>query len=91
MKWILLIYGAMSMLTFVAYGIDKSRSVRGKRRIAEATLHLLALAGGWPGALAGQRFFRHKTRKLGYQLLTWTAVLLHLAAWVWYWLGRSAG
>ena len=81
----------MSLLTFVAFGIDKRQAMRGKWRIAEATLHLLALAGGWPGALTGQRLFRHKTRKARFQLITWTMVLLHLAVWGWYWRGGSGG
>ena len=52
----------MSGVTFVAYGADKRRAAGGGRRVAERTLHLLSVLGGWPGALAGQRRFRHKTQ-----------------------------
>jgi len=37
--------------------------------------------GGWPGALLAQQLFRHKTRKLSYQLLFWAIVLLHQVFW----------
>ncbi len=81
MSWILGVYAVMSGLTLIAYGVDKGQARRHQGRIPELTLHLLALAGGWPGALLGQRWFRHKTRKWGFQLLTWSIVLAHLGVW----------
>ena len=48
-------------------------------RIPERTLHLLAFLGGWPGALLGQRFFRHKTKKLSFLIAFWAVVALHVA------------
>lgn len=53
----------MSLLAFVAFRSDKARSMRGDWRISEASLLLLALLGGWPGAKLAQARFRHKTRK----------------------------
>jgi uncharacterized membrane protein YsdA (DUF1294 family) len=41
---------------------------------------VLALAGGWPGAVLGQRHFRHKTRKVSFLLTFWAVVVLHVAA-----------
>jgi len=53
-----------SLLTFILFALDKSRSTRcGAARIPERTLLLLALIGGTPGAYAGRWLFRHKTRK----------------------------
>ena len=69
----------MSLWTFVVYGFDKRRAARGGRRVAEQTLHLLALVGGWPGALFGQRFFRHKTSKLSFLVVFWAVVVIHNA------------
>lgn len=69
----------MSLWTFVAYGFDKRRAARGGRRVPEQTLHLLALVGGWPGAFAGQRFFRHKTSKLPFLVVFWAVVVIHNA------------
>lgn len=54
---------ALNFLAFAAFGIDKAKAERGKRRIAERTLLLLAFLGGTPGAYAGRAAFRHKTRK----------------------------
>jgi len=69
----------MSAISFVAYGLDKRRAVNGGRRVPERTLHLLAYLGGWPGALGGQRQFRHKTRKLSFLIVFWCVVALHVA------------
>jgi uncharacterized membrane protein YsdA (DUF1294 family) len=41
--------------------------VNGQRRVAEKTLLLLALVGGWPGAWLGQSLFNHKKLKSKYQ------------------------
>jgi uncharacterized membrane protein YsdA (DUF1294 family) len=68
-----------SLVAFVAYGFDKRRARSGGRRVPEKTLHLMALVGGWPGGLMGQRVFRHKTQKLGFRITFWLCVALHLA------------
>jgi uncharacterized membrane protein YsdA (DUF1294 family) len=68
-----------SAVSFVAYGFDKSRAGSGGRRVPERTLHLLALAGGWPGALLGQRQFRHKTQKVPFRVVFWITVVVHVA------------
>lgn len=70
----------MSVVSFVFYGFDKRRAVRGGRRVPEQTLHLMALLGGWPGALLGQRQFRHKTSKLSFLMVFWAVVVMHIAA-----------
>ena len=69
----------MSVVCFTAYGLDKRRAANGSRRIPEQTLHILALLGGWPGALLGQRQFRHKTKKLSFLIVFWCIVVLHVA------------
>lgn len=84
--WILIpgVYAVASTVTFVAYGLDKRRAAREKPRIAERTLHVLELCGGWPGALVGMRAFRHKTAKTSFRLVTYTIAALHAVAWVLY-------
>ncbi len=55
-------------------------------------LHLLELLGGWPGAFLAQQVFRHKTRKLSFQLVFWGIVLLHQLFWIdWLSGGRLLG
>ena len=72
-------YGVMSLGTFVVYGIDKRRAKQeGSDRISEKTLHVLSLLGGWPGAIAGQKLFRHKTYKKSFPLVFWLTVLGNL-------------
>ena len=61
------VYLATSVLAFVAYALDKSAAKRDQRRTQESTLHLFALLGGWPGALAAQRLLRHKSVKVSFQ------------------------
>lgn len=87
MKTLLYIYGIMSFVTLIAYAIDKSAAVRGKRRIPEKTLHLLELFCGWPGAFLAQRLFRHKSSKKPYQVVYWLMVALNVGA-VWYLWGK---
>lgn len=72
--WVL----AMSVVAILAFGIDKRRAVVGKTRISEKALHSIALFGGWPGSLIGQRLFRHKTVKLSFRLVLWSIVGIHL-------------
>ena len=81
-----ILYLVMSIATWVVYGIDKKRAETGTWRVPEATLHLLELAFGWPGAWLAQRYFRHKTRKISFQILFWLVVLIHAAVWsAWAW------
>jgi len=54
---------AINFIAFAAFGIDKMRAEANARRISEAALLQLAFIGGSPGAYAGRRLFRHKTRK----------------------------
>ena len=58
----------VNLVAFILFGLDKRRAKRGEWRIPEKTLYTLALAGGTPGALAGMRFFRHKTRHYTFTL-----------------------
>lgn len=69
LQQILLVYFlVINIVTFFYFGIDKLKSqVAGKRRISERTLWILSLIGGSMGALAGIKFFRHKTKKLSFQ------------------------
>ena len=50
-----IVYGAVSLLIMLLYGIDKSAAKKEKRRVSEAKLHILSLLGGWPGALLAQQ------------------------------------
>jgi uncharacterized membrane protein YsdA (DUF1294 family) len=74
-------YGLLSLITFCLYGLDKSAARRGNLRVQESTLHFLSLFGGWPGAMIGQKVFRHKTKKRRFRAIFWLTVLLNIILW----------
>ena len=80
---ILALYMAASLLTFIMYALDKLAAQDGAWRTQESTLHLLSIAGGWPGALIAQQKLRHKTRKQSFRSVFWITVLLNCGAFAW--------
>lgn len=77
-------YGIFSISAFTVYAIDKSAARHGRWRTPEKTLHLLALIGGWPGALLAQRTLRHKSQKPSFQSAFLLTVLANCAMLGWY-------
>lgn len=76
-------YAGASLIAFLAYAWDKSAARRSEWRTPENTLHLLALAGGWPGALVAQQTLRHKTQKQPFRTVFWLTVILNCGALGW--------
>lgn len=76
-------YATLSAATFAAFAWDKWRAPRNQERVAEGTLHLLEMLGGWPGGLAAQQWLRHKNRKRSYQIRFWIIVSCHIGLWAW--------
>ena len=52
---------AVNITSFLLYGIDKYKAKKGRWRISEATLLLMAVIGGSIGAWGGMRIWHHKT------------------------------
>ncbi|WP_335945215.1 DUF1294 domain-containing protein [Pseudomonas sp. G166] len=75
-------YGLVSLVAFLLYWSDKRKARADAWRIPENVLHAVELAGGWPGALLAQQVFRHKTRKVSFQVVFWCIVLLHQVFWI---------
>ncbi|HCT3168814.1 TPA: DUF1294 domain-containing protein [Enterobacter asburiae] len=73
--WFLLI----NVLTMVIYGADKMAARKGMRRVPEATLLVFGLTGGWPGAIAGQQLFRHKTQKQPFKTYFFLSIVVSIA------------
>ena len=69
----------MSLVAFIAYGIDKFKAKRGSSRISERQLILLSLACGAAGALLGMLLFRHKTRHMKFILCVPLFLVLQIA------------
>lgn len=74
----------INAISFIVFGVDKKRAVKGKFRIRESTLFALSLLGGSLGSLAAMYAFHHKTKKWYFKfgipliLLTELAAVLHL-------------
>lgn len=77
------LYISASALTFLVYLVDKSAARNRRWRIPEKTLHVLGLAGGWPGALIAQQMLRHKTSKPSFQMIFWVTVVVNCSALAW--------
>ncbi len=80
--WVAPAYLAASVLCFIAYAIDKSAAVAGRRRISENTLLLLGLVGGWPGAIVAQQLLRHKSVKAEFRSAFWASVLVNVILFI---------
>ena len=70
-------YALLSLLTYIVYAVDKHAARSGHWRVAESSLHLLALAGGWPGASLARHWLRHKTVKQPFRIVFAITILLN--------------
>ncbi len=82
--WPLKCYTGFSLAAFLLYWHDKRRARAQGWRVRERLLHLLALFGGWPGALVGMYYFEHKTgaQKRWFRGVLWFTILLHQVLWI---------
>lgn len=77
-RYVVAYFTLISGITLGIYSSDKWRAQKGGySRTPEKALHILELAGGWPAAFIAQRFLRHKTSKVSFQVVFWMIVLLH--------------
>lgn len=77
-------YGGLSVVAIVMYRLDKTAAVQGTWRISEATLHVVALLGGWPGAMLARPVLRHKTTKQPFRTIFWFTVVANCVALAWF-------
>ncbi len=85
--YVLIAVAVVNVVTFCAFGIDKWKAGRGRRRISEARLLGLAFATGLLGAWIGIKAFRHKTRKTSFRIKLWVVTVLNpawLLAFAWW-------
>ena len=74
--WIWLV--SINLVTFLAYGYDKSQAQRGALRVPEIVLHGLALFGGFLGGWIGRPVFHHKTQKPVFTLVLAVSTIIWL-------------
>jgi len=68
---------------FVLFMLDKHLASERMRRIPESTLLLVALIGGSAGAIAGQQYWRHKTRKEPFRTMLFGIAIVHVMFVAW--------
>ncbi|MGH8054296.1 MAG: DUF1294 domain-containing protein [Stenotrophomonas sp.] len=76
--WAMLTISSLSLLALIFYLSDKAAAQGNRWRTPESTLHLIALLGGWPGALLAQGLFNHKTSKRNFQRVFWVTVVFNI-------------
>lgn len=59
---------SINLFGFLIMWIDKRRAKKGEWRISENTLFFVTLLGGGIGTISGMKIFRHKTKKLKFQI-----------------------
>lgn len=77
---LILAWGTNSFFSLLFYGTDKVLAQEQLRRIPEKNLLLWDLFWGWPGGFLAQHLFRHKTKKISYQIFFWLGVFLNISA-----------
>ncbi len=58
-----------SLISFICFGIDKHKAIKGKTRIKEKHLLEITILGGSIGSILGRNIFRHKTNKKYFSLV----------------------
>ena len=82
--YIIYYLAAINVITFIVYGIDKLKAKKGKWRIPESTLLLLAIVGGSIGAWCGVKVWHHKTmhKKFRYGIPLIMAIQIGLTIYI---------
>lgn len=75
---VIVYYLVINIITFSVWGYDKFRSKFNQWRVPEKSLFVLIFLGGGVGALGGMTFFRHKTRKSHFKILSIISLVVHI-------------
>ena len=70
----------LSLIAFIAYGVDKKKAKSGKWRTKEKTLLLLSFLGGAFGGYPAMLIFRHKTKgeHCYFTAVNWFGLAVHI-------------
>lgn len=77
-RYLFVLSAVTSAVSFALYWRDKAAAKKEGNRVPELSLHLWAIAGGWPGAVWAQKRFRHKTRKTAFRIVFGATILANL-------------
>ncbi|MBE5743151.1 MAG: DUF1294 domain-containing protein [Clostridiales bacterium] len=76
-KFVLGYIAVVSIITFFAYGADKSKAKKNKRRTPEKVLLGLSFIGGAVGGILGMNLFRHKTKHWYFWVVNVLSLIIH--------------
>ena len=70
----------LSLITFIAYGVDKKKAIKGKYRTKEKILLSLSFFGGAFGGYPAMLVFRHKTKgeHWYFTAVNWLGLAVHI-------------
>ena len=77
------LYAFMSIFAYLTYAADKRAAELHTWRTSEATLHLIELLGGWPGAALAQSWLRHKSKKWSFRIVYMIVVIMNCSGLYW--------
>ncbi len=78
LKFLILYFFLINIVTFVTFWIDKNFAQNNKSRIQESTLVLMSAIGGAAGGLAAMYLLRHKTKQMKFFLGLPALLLIHM-------------
>ncbi|MFV0520762.1 MAG: DUF1294 domain-containing protein [Lachnospirales bacterium] len=78
LKYIILYYVIVNIITFFLMYSDKKRAVKGMWRISEHTFMVLSLLGGFVGMFVAMGKFHHKTKKYYFYIWAILGLAIHL-------------
>ena len=88
MKSLLIVAAILALwniITFIMYGLDKSKAKKKQWRISETTLLMVAFFMGGIGAFLGMTFLRHKTQHMKFKVLVPLAIAFNIGVMVLGW------
>jgi len=74
---------ATNIVTLILMMLDKILASSRSRRIPENVFYLATFFGGSIGMLVGMQLFRHKTKKISFQLMVGVLVLVQVIIILW--------
>lgn len=81
-KYYLIAIGAISLVTFVLYAVDKLKARAGAFRVPEAVLLGFSFFGGAAGGFLAMLVCRHKTKRWYFYAVNLLALFIHVAVGV---------
>lgn len=84
LNYLILYLLAVGVIGVIMLCTDKYKATHEKWRIKERTLHIMEFLGGIFLMLPMMYIIRHKNRKIAYNWISWTAIILWTAGLV-YW------